>query len=59
MIQFHTHTFSFKILVTPFHPFHPQSTNPPLQPLHPLHTHIPEHLITKLQIPTLFHESKN
>ena len=59
MIEFESEALSLKILVTAFDAFDGESTNPALEAVHRLDTHIGEHVITKLEIPTVFHESKN
>ncbi|MCJ1655365.1 pyroglutamyl-peptidase I [Staphylococcus sp. NRL 16/872] len=46
------------ILVTAFDPFGGEKINPALEAVKQLEDHIGEHTITKLEIPTVFHESK-
>ncbi|PNZ69503.1 pyroglutamyl-peptidase I [Staphylococcus croceilyticus] len=46
------------ILVTAFDPFGGEKSNPALEAVKQLEDHIGEHTITKLEIPTVFHESK-
>ncbi|GGG94775.1 pyroglutamyl-peptidase I [Staphylococcus pragensis] len=48
-----------KILVTAFDPFGGEKINPALEAVKQLDEHIGEHTITKLEIPTVFHESKD
>ena len=47
-----------KILVTAFDPFGGEKMNPALEAVKPLDDTIGDHSITKLEIPTVFHESK-
>ena len=47
-----------KILVTAFDPFGGEKINPALEAVKQLENTIGEHTISKLEIPTVFHESK-
>lgn len=48
-----------KILVTAFDPFGGEKINPALEAVKQLENTIGEHTISKLEIPTVFHESKD
>ena len=48
-----------KILVTTFDPFGGEKINPALEAVKQLENTIGEHTISKLEIPTVFHESKD
>lgn len=48
-----------KILIAAFDPFGGEKVNPALEAIKQLPEQIGEHLITKLEIPTVFHESKD
>ena len=48
-----------KILVTAFDPFGGEKINPALEAVKQLENTIGEHIISKLEIPTVFHESKD
>ncbi|WP_458334935.1 pyroglutamyl-peptidase I family protein, partial [Staphylococcus haemolyticus] len=48
-----------KILVRGFDGFGGEKINGGLDPLNQLHNTIPQHTISNLQIPTLFHQSKH